>query len=145
MENRSLIIRGGDSMNTVEERAIKISSRESYVPVITRREAAKVRIRDILYIESELRVIVIYTAGRAYRFYGKLDDILKYLDSRFYRCHKSCIINLEKILSMENGIIYFPEGITLRVGQNNYRLTRNEYVKYLRQNVRTWRNTGEDS
>jgi len=132
-------------MNTVKETEIRMPVRESYVPVITGREAAKVRVREILYIESELRVIAIHTAGRTYRFYGKLDDILKYLDGRFYRCHKSCVINLENVLRMENGVFYFPGGITLRVGQNNYRLTRNEYVKYLRQNARTWENTGRDS
>lgn len=132
-------------MNTVGESALKNHIRDSYVPVITRKEAAKVRIREILYIETELRVVVIYTAGRAYRFYGKLDDILKYLDDRFYRCHKSCIINLEKVVRMEDGVFYFPEGVTLRVGQNNYRLSRNQYVKYLKQNAKTWQNTGDDS
>jgi hypothetical protein len=132
-------------MSTVQESALKAYIRESYVPVITRKGAAKVRLREILYIETELRVIVIYTANREYRFYGKLDDILQYLDGRFYRCHKSCVINLEKIVQMEDGVFFFPEGVTLRVGQNNYRLTKNHYIKYLKQNAKTWQNAGDDS
>jgi DNA-binding LytR/AlgR family response regulator len=61
--------------------------------------------------------------------------VVKYLNGNFYRCHKSCIINFEKILRMEDGVFYFSNGATLRVGQNNYRHTRNHYVKYLDQNA----------
>lgn len=108
---------------------------ENYVPVNTRKETARVNIRDILYIETELRTVNICTGSRFYRFYGKIDDVVKYLNGNFYRCHKSCIINFEKILRMEDGVFYFSNGATLRVGQNNYRHTRNHYVKYLDQNA----------
>lgn len=113
-------------VNSIEE------DQEYYIPVITRKEASKVRIRDIFYIETELRVINIYTLNRIYRFYGKLDEIVKYLNSDFYRCHKSCVINLKKIVSMENGVFYFQGEMSLRVGQNNYRRTRNQYIKFLK-------------
>ena len=122
-------------MNSTENRSRSENYHEDYVPVITRKEAARVYIKDILYIETELRIINIYTGSRSYRFYGKLDDVMKYLNGSFYRCHKSCIINLETILRMEAGIFYFINGTTLRVGQNNYRNTRNHYIKYLEKNA----------
>ena len=106
---------------------------EGYIPVITRKEAAKVKVKEILYIETELRVVNIYTTARSYRFYGKLDGVMKYLNGNFYRCHKSCIVNLEKIARMANGIFYFSGGMTLRVGQNNYQLARSYYRKFLEQ------------
>lgn len=115
-------------VNFIEE------DQEYYIPVITRKEASRVNIRDIFYIETELRIINIYTVNRTYRFYGKLDEVVKYLNGDFYRCHKSCVINLEKIVRMENGVFYFQGGITLRVGQNNYRHTKNRYIKFLEGN-----------
>lgn len=109
---------------------------ESYIPVNTRKETARVDTHDILYIETELRIVIVYTISREYRFYGKLDDVQKYLNDNFYRCHKSCIINLENILRMEDGVFFFSGGVTLRVGQNNYRHARNRYIQFLEQHAR---------
>lgn len=124
-------------MTTIDHAIQNNNYQENYIPVITRKETAKVSTREILYIETELRVINIHTASRIYRFYGKLDDVIKYLDGSFYRCHKSCVINLEKIARMEDGVFYFAGGMTLRVGQNNYRHTRNRYIHFLKQNAVT--------
>ena len=120
-------------MNYREVNFIK-EDQEYYIPVITRKEASRVNIRDIFYIETDLRIVNIYTVNRIYRFYGKLDEIVKYLNSDFYRCHKSCVINLEKVVCMENGVFYFQGEITLRVGQNNYQHARNRYIRFLEQN-----------
>lgn len=119
-------------MNTNNDINRNKTRQENYVPVITRKETAKVSTKEILYIEKELRIINIHTTGREYRFYGKLDDVIKFLDCNFHRCHKSCVVNLEKIVRMEDGVFYFSGGKTLRVGQNNYRHTRNHYIQFLK-------------
>lgn len=113
-----------------------IVNEENFIPVITRKEATRADTKDVLYIETELRIVNIYTESRIYRFYGKLDNVMKYLNGNFYRCHKSCVINLEKIVRMEDGTFYFSGGVTLRVGQNSYRQTRNHYIRFLEQNAR---------
>lgn len=118
-------------MNPVDH----VNFKENYIPVITRKETTKVKVGEVLFIETELRIVNIHTDGRVYRFYGKLDDVVKYLNDSFHRCHKSCIINLERISRMEDGVFYFSGGATHRVGQNNYRITRNHYIKYLEQNA----------
>ena len=104
---------------------------KNYIPVITRKEASRVNTQEILYIEKELRRLNIYTYNRVYTFYGKLDDVTKYLGDSFYRCHGSCIVNLDKITRMEDGIFYLENGQTLRVGQNNYQYARRYYHKFL--------------
>lgn len=124
-------------MNAIENANFSKSYHENYIPVITRKETAKVNIREVFYIETELRIVIIHTGNRIYRFYSKLDDVVKYLNGSFHRCHKSCIINLEKIVRMEDGIFYFSGGMTLRVGQNSYRNTKIHYIKYLEQNADT--------
>ena len=124
-------------MNPIENTNFRKSYHEDFIPVITRKETAKVNIKEVFFIETELRIVNIHTSSRVYRFYGKLDDVVKYLNGSFHRCHKSLIINLEKIARMEDGIFYFSGGMTLRVGQNSYRHTRINYIKYLEQNSRT--------
>lgn len=125
-----LLYRGGGGMNSNDKKKI----RQDYIPVITRKETTRVYLKDILYIETQLRVIIIYTESRTYRKYGKLDDVMSSLNGHFYRCHKSCILNLEKVISMEDGIFYFNGGLSLRIGKNKYQYTRKYYRKYLEQN-----------
>jgi len=107
-------------------------AKPDYIPVITKKESCIVRIKEILYVEKDLRLVKIHTSERVYTFYGKLEDIMEYLDDRFYRCHRSCIVNFEKIISMEGGNFYLEGGETLRVGQNNYQYTRRHYRMYLK-------------
>jgi DNA-binding LytR/AlgR family response regulator len=125
-----LIIKEVPAMNYPEVNFVE-EDQEYYIPVITRKEVSRVNIRDIFYIETELRVINIYTISRSYRFYGKLDEVVKYLNDNFYRCHKSCVINLAKVVRMEDGVFYFQGEMTLRVGQNNFQHTRSRYIKFL--------------
>jgi DNA-binding LytR/AlgR family response regulator len=120
----------------IEMNVSRKNSIEDYIPVITKKAAAKVILGEILYIETELRVVKIHTISRVHCFYGKIDDVTKYLHDNFYQCHKSCIVNLENIIRMESGIFYFSGGITLQIGQNNYLHTKNQYVRFLLENVK---------
>lgn len=112
-----------------------INKRINYIPIITKRESSKVHTAEILYLEKDLRRINIYTVSRVYTIYGKFDTITKYLGDSFHKCHGSCIVNLDKIIRMEEGIIYLENGQTLRVGQNSYQSTRRYYHKYLANRI----------
>lgn len=114
----------------------KINYEQDYIPVFTRKEASRVFTSEILYIEKELRLVKIHTSSRVYRFYGKLDDIVKYLNNHFYICHKSCIVNLDKITRMEDGVFYLEGERTLHIGRNNYQYTRSYYRKFLEQRAK---------
>lgn len=107
---------------------------KNYIPVVTKKEISKVSTADILYIEKNLRIVNIYTYGRIYSFYGKLNGISERLGENFYKCHNSCIINLDKISRIEDGTFFFEGGITLRIGQNNYQHTKRRYGKFLEEN-----------
>lgn len=114
----------------------KQMTRLDYIPVITRREVCRVRVKEILYVEKELRLVNIHTSRRVYTFYGKLDDVMLYLDESFYKCHRSCIVNFEKITSMEDGIFYLEGGETIRVGQNNYQYAKRGFRRFLERKAR---------
>lgn len=110
------------------------STDKNYLPIFTRREDSKVFTNDIFYIEKDLRKINVYTAERVYSFYGKMESILHLLGDNFYQCHKSCVINLDKVERMEEGIFYMERGVNLRIGANNYQGARRYYRKYLQEN-----------
>lgn len=61
-------------------------------------ETIKLNIRDIVYFESQKRVIFIHTKTKTFEFYAKLNDIEgQFKKSSFIRPHQSFLINVEHI------------------------------------------------
>jgi DNA-binding LytR/AlgR family response regulator len=59
----------------------------------------RIFIRDILYCEAVDHKIFIHTATMNYDYFGTLEALQKKLDKRFFRCHRSYIVNLNYIIS----------------------------------------------
>ncbi len=71
---------------------------------------------DILYFEvsQNSRKIILYAKNSRIEFGGKLKEIEKELDHRFYRCHRSFIVNKDNIekINMEDNTVTLSGGIT---------------------------------
>ncbi len=66
----------------------------------------KIRISDILYIESMHKYVKIFTSDNKYTTLFSLSAIEKELPSNlFYRCHRSFLINLNKVELIEGNKI----------------------------------------
>lgn len=71
-------------------------------------------LKDILYIYrvTDERKLIIKTTHNSFKVNKTLDDILKELDNRFIRVHRSCIINKDKVskLDWNNGYFKLDNG-----------------------------------
>lgn len=105
--------------------------KREFIPIIKRGEIGKVYICDILYIESEARKIYMHTVEKIQSIYGKIDDVEPMLPENFYRCHKSCIINLDKVENMKDGYIEFENGDTVCLGREKFVKAFQKYRGYL--------------
>ncbi|MFA5152285.1 MAG: LytTR family DNA-binding domain-containing protein [Clostridia bacterium] len=58
---------------------------------------------QMFYIETSATAhkVILHANDRQIEFYGNLDKIIKVLDKRFCRCHKSFIVNKEKIKEVD--------------------------------------------
>ncbi len=85
---------------------------------------------DIIFFETSVNVhkIVLHARKRVLEFAGQLKEIEKQLDKRFYRCHRSYIINTDHIseidfdlleVHMDNGEIC-PVSVRLKKGLKKY-------------------------
>lgn len=74
---------------------------------------------DIIFFEtsSNIHKIVLHAKKRVIEFSGQLKDIEKQLDYRFYRCHKSYIINKDNITEADfkESVVYMNNGETCPV------------------------------
>ena len=72
--------------------------------------------RDILYLESNLRRVVLHTVRETASLYSKLDDLaVKY--PMFVRIHKSYLVNRRHIRSISAGVVVLSNGDVLPVSR----------------------------
>lgn len=87
---------------------------EEYYHVKKTDKIINVEFKKILYFEtsSVSHKIILHAEDRQIEFYGNLNSIERDLDKRFYKCHKSFIVNKDKIsiVDKKNKIIHFKDG-----------------------------------
>lgn len=69
---------------------------------------------EILFFETSANVhkIILHCKNRQMEFLGKIKDIEKEVDGRFYRCHRSFLVNKDNIreIDFQNRVIYMVNG-----------------------------------
>lgn len=91
-----------------------------YLEVNTFGGMRKIWLNRVLYFTSDVRVIDAHFVNETIRFYGKLDEIEQQItDADFLRCHKSFLVNKNKIdkMSRESVIVH---GETIPVSRSRY-------------------------
>ena len=95
--------------------------------------AAKVLAGDIIFAESEKRVVHIHCVGGTITVYERLDDIEKRLDDRFVRCHQSFLVNMDFISRLDGGTFILKDKTfaPVRISHNRLGETRRKYFGYV--------------
>lgn len=69
---------------------------------------------EIMFFETSTTVhkVILHSKNRVMEFYGKIKDLEDSLDERFYRCHRSFLVNKDNIreIDYEEKIIYMENG-----------------------------------
>lgn len=66
-----------------------------------------------LYVESNLRKVIIHTEKEAVEIYATMAELEQRLDSRFYRCHRGYLVNFEKVVKYDRKNIALSDGTNL--------------------------------
>ena len=105
---------------------------DNYIPVITRFYSIKLYLRDILYIERQSRVLFFHTEKEDLKVYEGIQEVLPYLDSRFYPCLTGLLINFDKVDRMRDGRIFFCDKKThIDCGRQCFTRTKGAFNKYM--------------
>lgn len=92
----------------------------------THNDINNVKFDDILYIyrDSNLEKVKLVTSNKEeFIIRESIKNIVSRLDDRFYKTHKACYVNKEKIrkIDFKNSIIYFDSGIKIDLLSRNYK------------------------
>lgn len=92
---------------------------------------------QIIYCEVLGRKIYIHrTDGRTLDHYDKMDHLENHMDSRFFRCHRSYLVNLDHVRKFDAGMIHLSDGSEIPVS----RLRGQEFMKTLLLHMKDRRN-----
>ena len=124
-----------EKFRTVFGRALKELSAakeqtKRYILIRNSGAQQKVYIKDIYYIESANKKVIIHTKTGILDSYGKMDELEQMTGGGFYRCHRCYLLNMEKIVSYNADTIKVANGDKLILAQKKYNDFIKQYMKY---------------
>ena len=90
---------------------------------------------DIEFVESDRRKVRIHLADQVIEAYESLGGISRKLPGTFVQCHKSFLVNMEKIAEMRSDQIDLLSGATIPISQKRSRPTREAFMDFLKERL----------
>ncbi len=110
-------VRKNEIFAEINRYMVELEHASHTLPINIKGTVHRIPFQSILYLESNLRKLVLYTTKARYEFYGKLDEIEKTLtEEGFLRCHQSYLVNQNQITSLN--------GSKLTVGRDTIPISR---------------------
>ena len=92
-------------------------------------------IRDILYCEVFNHQVRIHTVHGTYDYFGTLDMLETKLDERFFRCHRSFVVNMNCVAGQEKGVAILINGERIFISRRKQSDFMQKLLNFLKNEV----------
>ena len=90
-----------------------------------------IRAKDILFVETDKRNIIVHTIERDYISNRGIEEVEEELkNSGFFRCHKSYLVNLERVRKIDRVFAYFGNGTKAMISTRKYPEMKEKFFEY---------------
>lgn len=111
-------------INCIKEVDIK----NKYIIVKEQGNKIKLDINEITYVEVQKETITIHTLNEVYKTNGTMINIEKDIDcDRFFRCHKSFLVNLEHIKSIKQYTAILENSEEVPISRYRFKETKDKF------------------
>ena len=111
-------------INCIKEVDIK----NKYIIVKEQGNQIKLDINEITYVEVQKETITIHTLNEVYKTNGTMINIEKDIDcDRFFRCHKSFLVNLDHIKSIKQYTAILENSEEVPVSRYRFKETKDKF------------------
>lgn len=118
------------ALNAAVRRLSKQEKRNFYISIKGGQYA--ISYSDITYFEKDKRKIIARTVdGEQYEYYGKMEETLDRLNSDFFRCHNSFVVNLAHIKSKESGAFVMSDGRSIPISRAYMKEAKERFARYI--------------
>lgn len=94
-----------------------------------------VRPDAIEYVESDKRKMRIHVGRDSLEMYGTLSSFSEQLPASFFSCHKSFLVNMDRIVELRANEVVLASGAVVPVSQKRRRLLREAFHAHLRSRL----------
>ncbi len=111
---------------------------QNFIEVKSRRKSLIIPYKDIIHMESDNKVVYIYTTTQgAVKVYNKLDVFENELsDERFLRCHQSYLVNLQYVAGLVDSDFIMIDDQMIPIRKSGRKLIVKKYEDYLKESLR---------
>jgi len=96
-------------------------------------EVRRILPQEIVFVEQNLRKVLFHLNSEVCGTYGKIENYMQNLPEEFYKCNKSYVINLNKVIKMGNQVIYFSDGNDIRIGRQSFHGAKKAFLEFALQ------------
>lgn len=86
---------------------------------------------SLLYMESRGRVVRLCTDEEILESYDKLDTLTGQMDKRFLQCHKSYVVNMDRVRQFQGDRFLMENGVEIPISQSRRKDVRQRFLAYL--------------
>lgn len=118
------------------DRAVKDLDQQAGKYIIIRKSAScqVVPLSQIMYCEVQGRKVYIHQAdGKVIDYYDKLEDFQRRVDRRFFRCHRSYLVNLDYIRGCAAGLATLSLGDKIPVSRLRERELTETLLRHMKE------------
>lgn len=90
---------------------------------------------SVWYLESDNHRVLIHTEEQMYSVYDKLSNFQKQLPASFIQCHKSFLVNMDRIKHIEGNEICFPDGRRVPISKIHREKVKKSYFLHLGKRI----------
>lgn len=114
----------------------EIDIKNKYIIVKQQGNQIKLDINEITYVEVQKETITIHTLNEVYKTNGTMSNIEKDIDcDRFFRCHKSFLVNLEHIKSIKQYTAILENSEEVPVSRYRFKETKDKFFDLIEEKL----------
>lgn len=115
-----------------KEASVSHEQIKKYIIVKSLGTRRKLLLKNIYYIESRNKKVIIHTTNETLEVYGKMEELENRLGNAFYRCHRCYLVNMEKIAAYSGDNIQVTNGDNLLLARTKYSDFIKNYMRYIK-------------
>lgn len=125
-----------DRFRQTMDRALRWLERDAAKNLVIQRGTGceVVLLSDILYCEVLGRKVYLHKKdGTVVDYYDRLEDLEQRVDSRFFKCHRSYLVNLDYVSGCQEGQVLLPQGERIPVSRLRERELTQALLRHMKE------------
>ncbi len=117
----------------MDEAEHKRQQEDRYVLLKLPHHNKKIRLRNVLYVESSNKKVMVHTTEGTYEVQGKMEDFEQAFGNAFYRCHRCYLVNFSYISSYGKNEIELINGDRILLAYKRYSSFVKSFLAYAKK------------